>query len=60
VPTNRVMSWTTQIHAYGGNICLADGSVQQDNSAALQKSATNVLRAYYEATTNATFRLAIP
>lgn len=61
MPTNRAMSWTSQIHNNKGNISLADGSVQQYSSAAnLHKSATNALRAYYDATTNGTFRLAIP
>ena len=60
LPTNRVMSWTAQIHKHGGNVALADGSVQQYTSAKLQQSATNALRAYYEATTNTSFRLAIP
>ena len=60
MPTNQLMGWTSQLHSNKGNICLADGSVQQYTSAKLQQSATNAIRAYYEATTNATFRLVIP
>ena len=60
MPTNHLMGWTSQLHSNHGNICFADGSVQQLSSAKLQQSATNALRAYYEATTNVTFRLLIP
>jgi len=59
LPTNRVMSWTAQIHKHKGNIALSDGSVQQFNDARLQQSATNVMRIWL-ATTNAPFRLVIP
>ncbi len=63
LPTNRVISWTAQIHSSKngnhGNICLADGSVQQYSSARLHQSATNNLRAWF-ATRNAPFRLIIP
>jgi hypothetical protein len=60
LPTNRVTSWTSQIHSNKGSISLADGSVQQYTSAMLQQSATNALRAYRASATNATFRLVIP
>ena len=60
MPTNHVMGWTSQIHQNAGNIVTADGSVQQFPSRRLQQSATTALNAYYLATTNATFRLAIP
>jgi len=60
LPTNRVTSWTSQVHSNQGNICLVDGSVYQYSSAKLQQSATNALRAYHDATTNVTFRLLIP
>lgn len=60
ISTNSVMSWTSRMHSNQGNICLADGSVQQWTSSRLQQSATNAFRAYYAATTNASFRLAIP
>ena len=55
--TNRVvMGWTSQIHQDAGNIALADGSVQQPSSRRLHEFATNSLAA----TTNSTFRIAIP
>ena len=54
------MNWTAQIHQNKGNLCVADGSVQQLNNAGLNRSATNALAAYYTATTNTAFRLAIP
>jgi hypothetical protein len=60
MPTNRVMSWTAQIHEHRGNLGLADGSVQQPSSAQLQRFANSALRDYYDATTNASFRIAIP
>lgn len=34
--TNRPARWTAEVHNKVGNICLADGSVQQENSAGLQ------------------------
>lgn len=60
LPTNRVTSWTSQMHSNKGNICLVDGSVQQYTSTKLQPSATNSLRAYQDATAKVTFRLLIP
>jgi competence protein ComGC len=57
---NKLLSWTTQMHNNKGNLCFDDGSVQQVANANLQRSATNALRSYFEATTNASFRLAIP
>ena len=60
MPTNRVLGWTAKMHTNQGNLAFADGSVQQLVSAKLQQSATNALRVYYEATTNTSFRLAIP
>ena len=56
MPTNRVVSWTAQMHVNTGNLCFADGRVQQIANAGLHKN----LRAYHKATTNATFRLIIP
>lgn len=58
--TNRAMQWTAEIHTNQGNICFADGSAQQLTNRRLVESATNALRAYYEATTNTSFRLVIP
>ena len=58
--TNRVMQWTDEMHTRQGNLGLVDGSAQQYVNAKLQSSATNALRAYYQATTNTSFRLAIP
>lgn len=59
MPTNRVFSWTAQIHNNKGNVGLADGSVQQYDSKRLHQSATNALRSHF-ATTNISFRLLIP
>lgn len=59
MPTNRVFSWTAQIHNNKGNIGLADGSVQQFDSKRLHQSATNALQSRF-AITNDTFRLLIP
>lgn len=60
VTANSRMNWTAQIHTNQGNLCFADGSVQQLNNAGLDRSATNALAAYFAATTNTAFRLAIP
>ena len=57
--TNRVMSWTAQLHNHKGNLAFADGSVQQLADSALRRSAFDVLT-NYQAITNASFRLAIP
>ena len=66
MPTNRVFSWTTELHVKKGYLCLADGSVQVSDgdgtvlpNVRLQQSVTNTLRAWL-ATTNAPFQLAIP
>jgi len=58
-PTNRVLSWTAQMHSHQGNISFADGSVQQFTDVSLRTSATNTLSTWL-ATTNTPFRLAIP
>jgi hypothetical protein len=60
MPTNGVLNWTATMHNHHGNLCLADGSVQQLSQARLHQSATNALRDYYLATTNTSFRLLIP
>jgi len=60
VTSNSVPGWTTQIHQFGGNLALADGSVQQLSSARLHQSFTNALRIHYEATTNTSIRIIIP
>jgi len=57
---NRAVRWTTEMHNNRGNLCFADGSVMQSTSGKLQASAADALRAYHKATTNTTFRLAIP
>ena len=59
MPTNQFISWTTQLHNNAGNLCFADGSVQQPSSTKLHSYATNALRVHF-ATTNTSFRLAIP
>jgi prepilin-type processing-associated H-X9-DG protein len=58
--SSRRLRWTTAIHNRQGNLGLADGSVQQVGDARLQEQLTNSLRAYFDATTNTSFRLAIP
>jgi len=60
VTSNSVPGWTTQIHPFGGNLGLADGSVQPLSSARLHQSFTNALRAHYEATTNTSIRIIVP
>jgi hypothetical protein len=55
VPTNRVFSWTSQLHNDQGNVALSDGSVQQFASTKLNPS----VRAHFAAT-NVPFRLIIP
>jgi len=57
---NQLMSWTTAQHNDRGNLCLADGSVQQVPSVRLQQAATNALRRYAAATTRTSFRVTIP
>ena len=39
--TNQTVGWTQQIHSNAGNICFADGSVQQFTSAGLQQALQN-------------------
>jgi prepilin-type processing-associated H-X9-DG protein len=58
--SSRRLGWTTAIHNRNGNLCMADGSVQLVSDAELHQQLTNSLRAYFEATTNTSFRLAIP
>lgn len=57
---NAALSWTTALHKNQGNIAFADGSVQQLTSLRLHESATNALRAYFNATATNSFRIAIP
>ena len=52
VRTNRVMSWSNNLHVLVGNVGLADGSVQQVTAARLNQQFASV--------TNAIVRLAIP
>ena len=54
------LGWTAAMHNRHGNLCFADGSVQQGPDAKLHQQLTNSLRAYFDATTNVSFRLAIP
>lgn len=58
--TNQIMGWSARIHKRQGNLGFADGSVQQVTSPNLQRFATNALRANFTATTNTSFRIAIP
>lgn len=57
---STLLSWTKDQHKHAGNLGFADGSVQQNKSETLQMSATNALHTYYQATSNTSFRLAIP
>jgi len=57
---STLMSWTADMHKHQGNLGFADGSVQQITTKLLQTAATNALDAYYQATTNSSFRIAIP
>lgn len=57
---STLMSWTATMHKHNGNLAVADGSVQQFTDQSLQSAATNALHAYYQATTNSSFRIAIP
>jgi len=57
---NKILGWSAQLHKHNGNLGLADGSAQQITNTRLQTFATNALHTYFEATTNASFRLAIP
>jgi prepilin-type processing-associated H-X9-DG protein len=58
--SSRRLGWTTAMHNRQGNLCFADGSVQQLTEARLHQQLTNSLRAYFDSTTNSSFRLAIP
>ena len=60
MPTNHVLGWSSQMHQNAGNIAMADGSVHQYLNTRLPQSAAKALSAHYLATTNATFRIAIP
>ena len=60
MPTNPVLSWTANLDVREQGLCYADGHVEKPTSARLQQSALNALRAYHDATSNSTFRLAIP
>lgn len=52
VPTNMPVGWTEKMHENAGNICLADGSVQQPSSRKLNE--------FLRSVTNSPLRLAIP
>jgi prepilin-type processing-associated H-X9-DG protein len=60
IHTNDLVRWTGQTHREGGNIALADGSVQQKSIHKLRESVTNALQGHWEKRTNATLRLAMP
>jgi hypothetical protein len=60
-------SWSGELHQKKGYICQSDGSVSLTGgdgraqvSVPLHASVTNALRAYFDVTTNTSFRLAIP
>jgi hypothetical protein len=58
--SSRRLGWTTAMHNCDGNLGFADGSVQLVADKQLHQHLTNSLRAYFDATTNTSFRLAIP
>jgi prepilin-type processing-associated H-X9-DG protein len=60
IKVNQIMGWSAQQHKLQGNIGFADGSVQQITTKRLHESATNALHPYFAATTNTSFRIAIP
>ena len=75
MPTDPELNWTTDLHDKKGYLCYADGHVAPSDdfggrhfrytnefplTVRLTDSATNALRAYREATTDTSFRLAIP
>jgi prepilin-type processing-associated H-X9-DG protein len=60
VQSNDVATWAGNRHQGGGNVALADGSVQQLSSAKLQEAVTNALRLNWETRTNATLHFAMP
>lgn len=60
MPANPAMSWTAKLDVREQGLCYADGHVDKPTSARLQEAAVKALRAYYDATTNSSFRLAIP
>jgi len=64
---NPSLNWTAELHDRKGYLCFADGHVATSDgigklpyTVRLSQSATNALRAYYDATANVTFRLLIP
>ena len=57
---NDSVRWMGRNHQGGGNIALADGSVQQPSSMRLQQSVAIALQDNWKANTNATLRLAMP
>ena len=60
MPLNGAVSWTERPQVTYDNLCYADGKVERPSSASLQASAINALLAYRLASTNKSFRIAIP
>lgn len=60
IQTNDTAAWSGTLHQGGGNVALADGSVQQWTSAKLYQALTNALQTHWQERTNATLRLAMP
>lgn len=58
--TNKTMGWSAQQHNLRGNLGFADGSAQQVTNTRLQQSATDALHSYFTATSNTSFRIAVP
>ena len=60
IPANPVLKWTAHLDVRSQGLCYADGHVEKPTSARLQESAVNALSKFQDATTNTSFRLAIP
>jgi hypothetical protein len=57
---NKILGWSAQLHKFQGNLGFADGSAQQITNARLQPSASKALHSYFTATSNTSFRIAVP
>jgi hypothetical protein len=60
MPASPVISWTADLDVREQGLCYADGHVEKPTSGQLQASALNAIAKYRSATTNTSFRLAIP
>lgn len=60
IKSNDVPAWSGRGHLGGGNMALADGSVQQYTTGHMRSCITNAIRINWQASSNATLRLAMP